>query len=338
VRDALKPKGYGVDMVDNAEQALAACRDRKPDLLVVGTRLPTMDGYVFLTKVTGEGLVIPVILIAEPSEKNRAALAKQRGASAFLVNPIRVRELCDKAAELTSEEALKALAARLSREQERLKRVAQKKADDAAKKEKAGTPRRRFKRKDLDGAPSQPGSAGGKRRRFKRKDVEAAPSQPGSGGVKRRRFKRKDVEAAPSQPGGGDGKRRRFKRKDVVATGSSPGAPRQVKRRRAAAKRSPEEELVHTLGETLERMKELDFHGRLELGPDAGGGAVSRAFRKVAVRFHPDRCKGKSPEARRIAQDIYLLVVEAKNELSPPAQESRPSQPRRSASVSTDRP
>ncbi len=258
VRDALQPKGYRVDMVDGGDEALAACQRPRPDLLVVASRLPKMDGFVFMTKLRSEGFVIPVIMIADGSEKRRAALAKKRGVGAYLVSPIRVRELIELVSALTSEQALSALAAREAREQERLKLVEKKKAEGAAK-----------------------------------------------------------VKTAAAKP-------RRFKRNDLDAQSADPVVPRRVGRSRSAvgAGRPKDAELLHELGETLARMKRIDAHGRLELEPGADGAAVARAFRQAAVRLHPDRYKGKSRAAHRIAQDIYLLVVEAKNELSEAARPS----------------
>ncbi len=258
VRDALQPKGYRVDMVDGGDEALAACQRPQPDLLVVASRLPKMDGFVFMTKLRSEGFVIPVIMIADGSEKRRAALAKKRGVGAYLVSPIRVRELIEQVSALTSARALGALATREAREQERLKLVAKKQAEGAAKAKTAAAKPRRFKRKDLD------------------------------------------------------------------AVSPEPVVPRRVGRPRAAvsAGRAKDNELLHELGETLARMKRLDAHGRLELELGADGAAVARAFRQAAVRLHPDRYKGKSRAAHRIAQDIYLLVVEAKNELSEAASPS----------------
>ncbi len=103
IRTTLERVGFAVDFIQDGAEALAACRQARPDALVVGSKLPKMDGFVFLFKLKGDGLarLIPTIVVAEASEAGRKQMAMSRGAKAFLVKPLKVRSLLEQVVKLT---------------------------------------------------------------------------------------------------------------------------------------------------------------------------------------------------------------------------------------------
>jgi DNA-binding response OmpR family regulator/curved DNA-binding protein CbpA len=103
IRTTLERAGFELDFIDDAEEALAACRARRPDALIVGSRLSKMDGFVFLYRLKGDGLaqLIPTLFVAEQRDAGRAPMAKSRGARAVLTKPLEVRGLLEHIHELT---------------------------------------------------------------------------------------------------------------------------------------------------------------------------------------------------------------------------------------------
>lgn len=103
VQSTLERAGFTVEAIASGEEALAACREARPDAVVVGSRLTKMDGFVFLYRLKGDGLdrCVPTLMVAEPSEKSREKLALARGARAFLLKPVQVRTLLEKVGQAT---------------------------------------------------------------------------------------------------------------------------------------------------------------------------------------------------------------------------------------------
>jgi two-component system response regulator (stage 0 sporulation protein F) len=60
-RRELEKAGYEVLAVPTGEDALAACRTGKPDVVVLDIDLPGMDGIETAGRIAAEGLGIPVI-------------------------------------------------------------------------------------------------------------------------------------------------------------------------------------------------------------------------------------------------------------------------------------
>ncbi len=92
---ALRLKGYHVVSRKDPVGALQYLRGRVPDLLVVGTDLPEIDGFEFIRRVQGStrAAYAPFILIGEETEPEKAALALRMGAREFLRKPFAVEEL-----------------------------------------------------------------------------------------------------------------------------------------------------------------------------------------------------------------------------------------------------
>lgn len=56
LRDLLESEGYGVRVVGDGVEALAACSEVLPDLMIFDLAMPRMDGHKLLTELTERGL------------------------------------------------------------------------------------------------------------------------------------------------------------------------------------------------------------------------------------------------------------------------------------------
>lgn len=65
---------------------------------------------------------------------------------------------------------------------------------------------------------------------------------------------------------------------------------------------------------TAVKPESSDFYQRLGLGRDASANAVKKAYRKVALLWHPD----KNPDKYELAQDMFRKIAEAYDVLSDP--------------------
>lgn len=242
IRTTLERSGFTAEFIEDPEEALASCRTRRPDAMVVGSRLPKMDGFVFLYKLTGDGLakVIPTILVAEAAETSRERMALSRGARGFIVKPVKVRKLLELVDKLTQ--------------------------GDRAKLE-AAYQRQVSKLEEQDARAPEP----------------AVPP------------------ATPQKP-------RKFVKK-VIARKSSPQAMRSGSRN----------ELLDKLRDEVRRLKRLPYHQRLELDADPRPDDVDASFRRLAMKYHPDRYKHHGKDARRLAQGVFMLLSDAKKALRPKA-------------------
>ena len=92
---ALRLKGYRVVSRKDPVSALRYLRGHVPDLLVVGTDLPDLDGFDFIRRVQGStrSAYAPFILIGDETEPEKAAMALRMGAREFLRKPFAVEEL-----------------------------------------------------------------------------------------------------------------------------------------------------------------------------------------------------------------------------------------------------
>jgi CheY-like chemotaxis protein len=80
-------------MFESASEFLASLNQRVPDCLIVDLQMPSMDGLELRISLNRAGMAIPTIIISahdEPGSRERCIAA---GAAAYLLKPIRKREL-----------------------------------------------------------------------------------------------------------------------------------------------------------------------------------------------------------------------------------------------------
>lgn len=86
---------WRVAAVTNGEEALAALRERKPDLLLTDVMMPRLDGFGLLRAVRADPQLadLPVIMLSARAGEESRVVGLQAGADDYLVKPFSAREL-----------------------------------------------------------------------------------------------------------------------------------------------------------------------------------------------------------------------------------------------------
>src|SRR5262249_28117825 len=85
----------GSDVVGGAGDGEAAVRlaeELKPALVIVGSKMPTMDGLAAAEKIAGARLA-PVVILTAFSQRDLVERARAAGAMAYLVKPFQKSDL-----------------------------------------------------------------------------------------------------------------------------------------------------------------------------------------------------------------------------------------------------
>jgi two-component system cell cycle response regulator DivK len=98
LRDLLANAGYQMLEAENGEQAVAAAKEHRPDLILMDIQLPILDGYEATRRIKADSALnaIPIIVVTSyalsgDEEKSRAA-----GADAYVAKPYSPRALLAK--------------------------------------------------------------------------------------------------------------------------------------------------------------------------------------------------------------------------------------------------
>lgn len=89
------PDGPDFDVTEaaNGEEALAAWRDGKGDVIFLDLTMPVMDGYTTLEKIKEAGLDAFVVVVSADIQPQAEARVKRLGAMAFLQKPVNAAEV-----------------------------------------------------------------------------------------------------------------------------------------------------------------------------------------------------------------------------------------------------
>jgi DNA-binding response OmpR family regulator len=88
----LEREGYRVEQAGDGESALRAIAAQRPDLLVLDTMLPGVDGFTVLREVRRTS-DLPVVLLTARSEESDRVVGLDLGADDYVVKPFSPREL-----------------------------------------------------------------------------------------------------------------------------------------------------------------------------------------------------------------------------------------------------
>jgi two-component system alkaline phosphatase synthesis response regulator PhoP len=92
LRDYLVRSGFTVWIAGDGRTALAAARDKKPDLIIVDLGLPDMDGLDVTRSIRRESAV-PVIVLTARDEETDKILGLELGADDYVTKPFSPKEL-----------------------------------------------------------------------------------------------------------------------------------------------------------------------------------------------------------------------------------------------------
>ncbi len=92
-RQALKPFGYRIRIVDNAAKAIQESAKFSPDLLIVNINLPGLSGKDLLVALSSQGVEVPVIVMSDEGMEDDVIQAFRLGAADYLKRPLREAEI-----------------------------------------------------------------------------------------------------------------------------------------------------------------------------------------------------------------------------------------------------
>ncbi len=98
----LERAGFEVAAVPDGEAAVAACRERRPDLAVLDVMMPRLTGYEVLERLRADPSLagLKVILLSARVQESDVTRGMAAGADAYLPKPFRAQELVAKVQEL----------------------------------------------------------------------------------------------------------------------------------------------------------------------------------------------------------------------------------------------
>ena len=101
----LKKYGHNFLFADGGESAIAAAREKKPDIILMDIIMPELNGYQATRKLLQdkETAHIPVIMVTSKTQASARLWGMRQGACAYVCKPAREEELVT----LINEHALK---------------------------------------------------------------------------------------------------------------------------------------------------------------------------------------------------------------------------------------
>ena len=89
----LTEQGYQVDMVDNAQGALALVERQQPDLILLDVNLPQLSGFEMYQRLREKDRDIPVIFVTAKGELEDRLQGLRMGADDYICKPFQPAEL-----------------------------------------------------------------------------------------------------------------------------------------------------------------------------------------------------------------------------------------------------
>ena len=95
MRGLLESAGYTVEAVANGEEALAAARRERPQLILTDVMMPVVDGFALLASVRSDPSLadIPVIVLSARAGEESKVEGLEHGADDYLVKPFSAKEM-----------------------------------------------------------------------------------------------------------------------------------------------------------------------------------------------------------------------------------------------------
>jgi len=93
IADALRAEGYAVAGADSGSAAVAALRERRPDLMLLDLQLEDMAGIALLDRLRQENLAVPFVVITGQGNVKVAVEMMKHGALDYLMKDTGILEL-----------------------------------------------------------------------------------------------------------------------------------------------------------------------------------------------------------------------------------------------------
>lgn len=88
-------QGYDVSTANWGEDAIKACRNKRPDLVILDIRLPDIDGYEVTRRLRGNRRTedVPIIFLTEKRAQSDRLQGLELGADDYITKPFDIQEL-----------------------------------------------------------------------------------------------------------------------------------------------------------------------------------------------------------------------------------------------------
>jgi DNA-binding response OmpR family regulator len=93
VQFLLTEEGYEVETVDNPRGAMVLLRKQLPDLILLDVNMPQVNGFEFYTRLSDQGIDIPVIFITAKGELEDRLRGLRMGADDYITKPFAPAEM-----------------------------------------------------------------------------------------------------------------------------------------------------------------------------------------------------------------------------------------------------
>ncbi|MTA11910.1 MAG: response regulator [Actinobacteria bacterium] len=90
---ALELEGYGVELASDGAVALAAIRDRRPDVAILDVMMPNIDGLTVCRVLRAERDRLPILMLTARTETPDRVAGLDAGADDYLPKPFELDEL-----------------------------------------------------------------------------------------------------------------------------------------------------------------------------------------------------------------------------------------------------
>jgi two-component system response regulator (stage 0 sporulation protein F) len=90
LKDFFMHRGFSVDTANSGEEALAAVKVNKPDIVFLDIRMRGISGLDVLEKIKNMDKSIKVIMLTIHEEKEIVNKAKELGADEYVIKPFRI--------------------------------------------------------------------------------------------------------------------------------------------------------------------------------------------------------------------------------------------------------
>ena len=93
VQATLECEGHTVRLARNGDEALAAYRERRPDLLLLDVMMPKKNGYDVISRIRREDPSLQVIFLSAKTREDDKVLGLNLGADDYIAKPFKPMEL-----------------------------------------------------------------------------------------------------------------------------------------------------------------------------------------------------------------------------------------------------
>jgi DNA-binding response OmpR family regulator len=93
LQEVLASEGFEVAVCSRGDQALEACAQHRPALVVLDVMLPGLSGYEVCKQLRAKKVIIPILMLTAKSQEIDKVVGLDLGADDYVTKPFGVREL-----------------------------------------------------------------------------------------------------------------------------------------------------------------------------------------------------------------------------------------------------